>query len=367
MTETRPLIDTLYKEPEGFGFFQAVSILERAGNREAIGRDGEPRRETVRFRAAQTRGFPGTELVALKAPPPERPDDPPEMTVSFLGLTGASGVLPLHYTDTVIEATRRNRNDPALRDFFDLFNHRATSLFFRAWEKYRLPAAYALAPEGRDDPITATLFALTGFGTPALRNRLALDDETLLRYAGLLSHRPRSAAGLEAMLADDLERPVSVQQFRGGWLEVSPEEQTRLPDRNEPDGRFCQLGVNAVAGDRVWDAQSAFRIRLGPLRYHDFLAFLPNCPLLARVSHPTCLYACGILITRVAHLTRLYVGPAMSFDLQLVLDRTDVPALKLGNDDGPEGPRLGRNCWLKGAEFTSDADDAVFSLDHIGP
>lgn len=359
MTAPAPL-EALFADPRRFEFFQAVALLERAAADtawvdhsspylEPVGRDAEPRREAVRFRAEQTRGFPGTEIADLTA---THADGPPEMTVSFLGLTGASGVLPTHYTDTVIEATRRNRASPALRNFFDLINHRAVSLFFRAWRKYRLPVAYGLVPAGADDPITAALFALIGFGTDGLRGRLGFDDQTLLRYAGPLSHRPRPAVGLEAMLADDLGLPVTVEQFRGAWIAVRLEDQTRMPDRANPDGRFCRLGVDTVIGDRVWDVQGGFRLRLGPLRYRDFLEALPG----------------GVIPLRVARLTRLYVGPDMSFDLQVVLAREDVPPLRLDPGDGPEAPRLGWNTWLPAdGGFRRDADDAVFTLDHVTP
>ena len=358
MTAPAPaLMETLFADPRRFAFFQAVAILERTAAaavrahsmpHEQIGRDADPQREAVRFRVEQTRGFPSTEIADLT---PGTDRGPPDMTVSFLGLTGASGVLPLHYTDAIIEATRRNRNNPALRDFFDLINHRAVSLFFRAWEKYRLPAAYSLAPAGTDDPITAALFALIGFGTPGLRNRLSLDDQTLLRYAGLLSQRPRSAVGLEAMLSDDLGQPVVVEQFRGAWIPIRPEDQTRMPDLSNADGRFCRLGVDTVVGERVWDVQGGFRLRLGPVGYATFLEVLPG----------------SALLPRIARLTRLYVGPDMSFDLQVILARAEVPALYLGTDDGPEAPRLGWNTWIKGAPFTRDADDVVFSLDQITP
>ncbi|MEI8395628.1 MAG: type VI secretion system baseplate subunit TssG [Rhodospirillaceae bacterium] len=362
------LLQKLYADPRRFEFFQAVAILERAAANSAetdsgmeppaelrgpIGHDTEPRREAVRFRAEQTRSFADTEIADLVAAATGT-DGPPEMTVSFMGLTGASGVLPLHYTDAVIEASRRarrNHRPPPLRNFFDLINHRAVSLFFRAWEKYRLPATYNLAPTGTDDPITAALFALIGFGTPGLRGRLGLEDQTLLRYSGLLSHQPRSAVGLEAMLSDDLGQPVTLEQFRGAWIAVRLEDQTRMPDRNNPDGHFCRLGVDTVVGDRVWDVQGGFRLRLGPLSYPDFLKALPG----------------GAQLPRIARLTRLYVGPDMSFDLQLILAGPEVPELCLDGGNGPESPRLGWNTWLKHAPRSRDADDAVFSLDHISP
>ena len=63
------------------------------------------------------------------------------MLVAFLGLTGPSGVLPPHYTAHA-DARVCAAKDTSLRDLLDMFNHRLISLFYRAWEKYRLPFAY---------------------------------------------------------------------------------------------------------------------------------------------------------------------------------------------------------------------------------
>ena len=39
-----------------------------------------------------------------------------------------------------------------------------------------------------------------------------------------------------------------------------------------------QLGEGAFLGDEVWDQQSRFRIRLGPLGLDRFIEFLPDAP-----------------------------------------------------------------------------------------
>ncbi len=355
-----PLIEELFRHPYPFSFFQAARLLERAGRREAenprfegraaVGQDADPAREAVRFRAFQALTFPPAEIMGLAERPPDpqarRPAGPPELTVSFLGLTGPSGVLPQHYSELVIRSIK-SRNF-AVRDFFDIFNHRTVSLFLRAWEKYRLPVAYERGGEGGQDQISRAIYALIGFGTGRLRGRLSVDDEALLHYSGHLGHWPRSAAGLEAMLSDYFERPIRIDQFQGRWLNLAEDETSLLPNPALPRGRFCRLGVDAVAGTRVWDVQAAFRLKIGPLTYEQFVRFMPG----------------GDALTRLCHLTRLYVGPDKSFDAQLTLRKEEVPFCTLATA-GPYQPRLGWNTWLKHREFRRDVSDAVYVLDNL--
>ena len=155
--ESAGLIEALRREPYRFDFFQAVRLLEHLGGRAPVGRDAAPDEEAVRFRALPALRFPAAEISRLS----QTPDGPPEMVVSFLGLTGPSGVLPQHYTTLLLSRIRGK--DYSLRDFLDLFNHRITSLFHRAWEKYRLPFSYERSrQDGKEegaDPITTCLYA----------------------------------------------------------------------------------------------------------------------------------------------------------------------------------------------------------------
>ena len=69
----------------------------------------------------------------------------------------------LHHADD----RTRPRKDYALRDFLDIFNHRALSLFYRAWQKYRFPFAYedlAIRQSGARGPLHAIPLLLAGPG-----------------------------------------------------------------------------------------------------------------------------------------------------------------------------------------------------------
>jgi type VI secretion system protein ImpH len=217
------------------------------------------------------------------------------------------------------------------------------------------------------DACTRSLYALIGHGTPALRHRLhvdapptdpfapprplaRIDDLALLHYAGLFAHKPRNAVGLEAVVRDYFGLPARVVQFTGQWLYLEPASQSRMPTAEEA-GVNCELGVNAVAGERVWDVVSKFRVRLGPLRYREFVEFLPDpAPVAARK---------GVFL--LSQLVRLYVGMELDFEVQLALRGDEVPDLVLQDaGEGELGARLGWNTWMPGERMPATVDDAVF-------
>jgi type VI secretion system protein ImpH len=366
--------DHLFAEPYAYNFFQAVRLLEAVDrSRVPVGRGGPPRNEVVRFRAHVSLSFPPSQVFDLEKPTSAIPV--PVMTVAFLGLHGPSGILPRHYTEMLIrlEKESKDANRFALRDWFDLFNHRFISLFYRAWEKYRFFIPYARGEYARSepDPFTLCLLSFVGLGSPALRNRqrvayweqppdsqgqehvlARVDDLALLHYSGFLSHRPRCAVALEALLQDYFGLQIQVQQFRGQWLRLEPANQSSLDGLG---GSNNQMGLNLVAGERVWDVTSKVRIRLGPLTLKQFHEFLPDrTPLEVRKAFFT-----------LCHLVRFYVGPELDFDVQLVLKKEEVPPLKISRESGQIGPRLGWNTWLTSQTPQRDADEAAFEGEEV--
>jgi type VI secretion system protein ImpH len=329
----RPLAQELLDESYRFGFFQAVRLLERLDpQREAVGRDGDIEREAVRFRTRQTLSFPPSEIYQITSDSVDDHARPPEMTVAFMGLTGPLGVLPHHYSELVMDRARHK--DTTLWNFFDIFNHRMISLFYRVWEKYRFAIAYE---RGELDQFSSDLFSLVGVGTHGLRGRLSLEDQVLIYYGGLIAQRPHSASAIAALIGDYFGVPVTADQFSGQWLQLG-EDVTKLGRANN------QLGVATIAGARVWDAQSKFRIRLGPLSLKEFHTFVPV----------------GSAFQPATDLLRLLVGLEFDFDLQLVLKAEAVPPCVL--ETGLENtPRLGWTSWLKTREAIEDDDQVVLA------
>jgi type VI secretion system protein ImpH len=364
----------LFVSPYRFDFFQAVRLLEhrrrereieraRSGHaREphlegnGVGRDLHPHSEVVRFRALPSLGFPAATISEIRAAAASSHDrgepPPPEMLVTFLSLTGPCGALPRHYTELLLQRIREK--DFSLRDFLDLFNHRLISLFYRAWEKYNWAIAYERSqlddPASEPDPVTRGVYDLVGLGTTGLRGRLDVNDEVFLFYSGHYAHLPRSSLALESLLADYLDLPVGILQCQGQWLSLELDDQARMPSATLPNGRNNRLGVNLVVGERIWDVQSKFRVRLGPLKWRQFRSLMPN----GKGLRPLC------------QMTRLYVGPALDFDVQPVLKPEEVPACQLTTNPD-EGSYLGWNTWMPApmAPTGRPVDDALFQIPTI--
>lgn len=331
---TDHLIETLLKEPHRFDFFQAVRLLERLRRDLAeVGGDASPGREAVRLRPSLGFEFPAATLADAEDHRPD--DDRPPFTLvsSFLGLYGLKGVLPWHYTQTLLDQERRKR--PAAREFLDIFNHRWLSLFYRAWLKSRYPLRYR--PDGRDE-MTGWLLSLVGLGTRGLRGRSGVPDASLLAWSGLFV-APRSAAGLRAMLADFLRMPVRVEPFAGEWVHIPPPDRNRLGS----SGRNRGLGSSLVIGRRIWSRQHRFLVECGPLRARELLTLLPD----------------GETFGRVVRLGRLYAGPDLAFSIRLRLADGETVTTRLG---GPTA-RLGWTTWIGRSSRTGAPRSVTFSTD----
>ncbi|MEP7351885.1 MAG: type VI secretion system baseplate subunit TssG [Acidobacteriota bacterium] len=332
-----PLIDRLLESGHAFDFFQAVRLLGVAEpGSPGLGAGEHPSEEFVRFEAQQSLQFPPSSIAWIS-----KEQNPPRMTVTFFGLTGIQGVLPLYITEHII--LRAAAHDFAMARFFDLFNHRLLSLFYRAWQKYNFPARFQLA-EARQQPceITHYLLDLIGLGTKGLGDRFEpLQDVALLRYTGLLAQAPRSAVALEQTLRDFFGLPVAVEQMVGSWHIIQEDDQCDLGG----EGIRNQLGEGAVAGDAVWDPQAGIRIHIGPLPLLRFLSFLPG----------------GDATGPLRDITRLYAGIVPIIEWNPILNAQEVPWCRLG-DATAIGPRLGWTAWLKAGEFSHPAQEAQFEV-----
>jgi type VI secretion system protein ImpH len=332
--DSSPMERVLQEDACSFEFFQAVTLLSRLRlDHKPVGRFSNPADEAVHFCVNNQLAFPASQIQQIEC----EDDAPAAMRVNFIGLTGPMGVLPYCYTELILEQLRYK--DSSLRDFLDIFNHRLISLFYRAWEKYHFPVTYRL---GDEDRFTRHLLDLIGLGTSGLQERQSVPDDAYLHYVALLGAQVRSATALEAILRDYFEVPVEIEQFTGAWYRLDRTTQCSMQEQNT-DSEL--LGGGAVVGDEIWDQQSSVRIKLGPMGLEQYSDFLPQ----------------GSAYEPLKAITKFFSNDEFDFEVQLLLDRDEVPACNVGFEhDVP--PRLGWVTWLKSKPLDRDPGDTILRL-----
>lgn len=264
------------------------------------------------------------------------------IAANYLGLIGPVAALPASYTDAAI--AERKRRSSSLFDFFELFAGELREMFVDAHRKYRLPSLFQLYRTGSQNRITSAVFALIGFAQPKMRERLKVHEEVPLYYAGFFANQRRTAINLQLMLQDFLGLPVEIRQFQSRRLPIAEDEQTRLGMRLDEN---AMLGRSAVAGATSLNRTSAIRVRIGPVDYPRYLSLMPDRPL-----YP-----------QLVELIRLYCGPSLNFDLQIILSKSEVPQTRL-DAKSPVG-RLGWDTWALQGKANEDSEDTIFDPDIV--
>lgn len=257
----------------------------------------------------------------------------PRIGQRSFGLFGPMGPMPLHLTEYVRERAR-SHGDPTIMRFADVFHHRALLLFFRAWAQSR-PVVHRDRPW--DDDFARWVSALFGQSPKPFTQRDAIPDDAKRLHAAALARGPRNAEGLIKILKQYFGVQVSIDHSIGHWLDLQDEDRSRLLPSTAPH-RNTALGQQAVLGKRVWDRQSHFRLRIGPLTYEQYQRFLPGQPAQKALRD----------------WLRQYLGLSMSCETRLVLKGSEVPRLQLGRRArvgqqaaaAPAAGQIGLNAWL---------------------
>ena len=344
-TEPRSITQGLLKRAHQFGFFQAVRLLERASayatrqNQQLgvkvannpVALFTPPDSEVIRFKSFQALKFPPSEIYSIEPIHNSTGREQWELLVNFIGLSGAMGVLPFHYTETILQ--RLKLKDESMMHFFDLFNHRTVSLFYQAGTKYNLPIEFErkrLNPPAveKHDAATHALLSLTGFGTNHLLDRLHNHSESIIGFSGLFNKQIRTANGLQLILQHQFKISVEIKEFVGQWQELIDDVRTRLPSKKQPKGQNSCLGRSVMLGHKGWFAQGKIRVILGPLNKEQLRRFAPGTSALRSLNE----------------LVRLYVGMEIEYDYIIRAKRSDLPDRIELTKKNP--PIIGWNTWL---------------------
>ena len=315
-------------------FFQAVRMLERMEkNAKPVGYFVPPGSEAIRFAAHASLSFPPSQLYSLD----RGADGQLRLVVQFMGLCAAVTIMPTSYTEYLLQQLKNK--DVAMRDFFDMFDHRMISLFYRGWEKYRF---YIGFETGQADGLSPRMMDFLGLGTAGLQDRSKIPDRALLAYSGLLGRHVKSAGSLKQILEDYFDVPVTIVQFAGTWRSLPPENRTIFGGSNRASQ---QLGSGAVVGDEVWEHHGRIRIRIGPIDFEQYVSFLPGPGAYQDLEA----------------WVKSFTSGQFEAEVQLILKREDAPSTELGLR-GRNESRLGLVSWLKTKPLQVDPGDAIFLL-----
>jgi type VI secretion system protein ImpH len=311
--------------PEHYTLFGALRRIEQAHrDRPRLGESRKAADDPVRIAQRPHLYFVGADVAAFGS------DNGaiPRIEQHGFGVFGPNGALPLHITELAY-SREHQADDPALSDFVNAFQHRFTSLFYRAWAGSDPCTAFDRVEQ---DSFRLYLGALMGIGPEAARDRDAVLDYAKLARVGLFGPQSRSAEALEQILLEYFELPFELIPFVGAWLDIPSDARCRLGITPE----HATLGLCATLGSTTWQCQSRFEIAVGPLGIGDFVNFLPGARGLAQLQA----------------LVRLYTNEEWAWQVRLLLEPQQIPALRLG-----EGGWLGWTSWL--GSRTQVARDAV--------
>ncbi len=332
--QTHSLDLRFLENPAGTSFYQAARRLECAfKNNPRLGYSTRSSDDPIQFCQEPSLGFAPSTLQRFEQPKQAKK---PRLMVNFFGLLGPHGPMPLHITEYV-HNRELNHDDHTLARFFDIFNHRMISLFYRAWACNRQTVSYDRHDQDRFSAYIGSLF---GIGEDSLRNRDEVPDVAKLHFSGHLACQTRHAEGLRAILEKYFGIKASIKEFIGQWIKLPEVYWCRL-GRSED---AATMGVNAIVGSRVWDCQQKFRIIMGPMTLKNYERMLPG----------------GDSFTRLKAWVRNYVGDELSWELQLILKAGEVPAVRLGQTGC-----LGWTTWLQSQPFEKDTDDLILVADAV--
>jgi type VI secretion system protein ImpH len=318
------LFAALAEAPYRFDFYQTLRTIECVyGDKPRWGEALRPIDEPVRLGQDPDLTFAPAPLAAFE---PGLDGKPPHLQVRLFGLLGPNGPLPLHLTEFARERLR-NAGDATFSRFLDVFNHRFLALFYRAWAQAQ-PHVNMDRPGA--DRFAAYVGALFGISPQPFRHRDDVPDVAKFFHVGALVRHVRNAEGLAGLLQHFFKVPVRIEQYVGHWMLLGVRERTRLAREG------ATLGSGAVLGSRVWDCQHKFRICLGALTLRQYESFLPG----------------GIELRQLVDWVRLYFSFELDWDVQLVLEKGEIPALTLDRRR-----RLGWTTWLGSRRNDTDADD----------
>ena len=317
---------TLFERAPTMTFMQFCRLLEACmPERPGFGTRDTPEHEPVRFRPRPRLGFPAGEVAAVEFDD-EHVDAPPTVRTTFMGLYGVDAAMPSHMIDEIV---LREEGHEAVEAFLDPFNHRAATLLYRAWKKYRYPERFRA---GGVDDYSQSLLCLAGFGWGDKPLRAGLPNSRMLALLGLLIQRTRTSEGLAGVVA--LAVPgadVRVDEF---WAVTTSAGRPNPLTSVKPDAKCSGLGGGYVLGRRLAYRSRAVHLTLRPTDARQAQDLLPG----------------AWLHREVMAFIQLYVGIKADVHVRMEVSSRFVPRPVVGIVRVDPAPRLGWTTVLPSAD-----------------
>ncbi|XTZ40168.1 type VI secretion system baseplate subunit TssG [Salmonella enterica] len=313
--------------------YDLFSLLRRidaqAGERYPLGRAPLPRFEPLRIGQKPSLGFAPSTVAGVSQ---RKNSSLYDVSILSFGLFGPNGPLPIHLTEYASERIDHHQ-DNSLSAFADLFHHRLSLLFYRAWADAQPTVSLDRADNRRFEHYIASL---VGMGLPGQLNKGSLSAHARFALAGHLTRNGRDPEGLEKILRLYFNVPVSIIENVAQWMPLSPRDRARLQGgRHAP-----RLGISTFLGEAVRDVSHKFRIEIGPLPIDHYRKFLPG----------------ERYVTELRDWVRQYLGIEYQWEVNVFLRKEDVTGAVLGGKS-----RLGYSAWLGVQPQPEPRGDLVFN------
>jgi type VI secretion system protein ImpH len=316
-------------------FYATVRVLEAAHRH--LPRVGEAARageEGISFGQRPSLGFEPAAVVCVE---PQRDGRPQRVEVSFFGVFGANGPLPLHLTEYAYQRIH-HAHDTTLARFADVFHHRLLALLYRTWAVAQPTVSHDRPTQ---DAFARHVSALAA--VPRVRNETRLD-----RFArsapGPFAGYGRHPEGLEKLVSSYFGCVAKVEEYAGEWLPLPDQYCWRIASSKQDVTSLGMLGESTRIGKVVWSRTGKFQLVLGPLSRAAYERLLPG----------------AADAEELVALVQRYVGPELSWDVRLILQHQDLRPTVLG-----EFGRLGRDAYLLPPRTDDDQQWADLVFDPV--
>ena len=223
--------------------------------------------------------------------------------------------LPGYYTEELLDEEWEERE--ASRYFLDVIHQHLYPLLYNAWAKYRFSHN---AIESSDERYWEIIYSILGL--PEEFREFGDLSGQFIKYAGIISQRPKTQLGLNIILSDYLKSMnVDIEPCVRRDVPIVEHQRCKLSTINNV------LGDSSVIGEQICDRQGKYNLHIGPLTAEQFQTLINN------KKH----------LKFIRAVSDLFLVQPLQCDIILHLDKEAVSPVCLG-ESGYSA--LGQSTWL---------------------